>query len=943
MLIMKSIRWVLLLAMLLPASEAQAVEQVSDADEEVLQRARIKTDNASLLTFLRQQADAAEPGKIAQLIRNLDSDRFQTREAAVRRLVEVGPRALPGLRKAKDSKQAEIARRAKDCLNQIYRNRRVSLPLFVTHLLVRRRVEGAVEALLRYLPCEGDEATQEEIWYGLDTLGIREGIVALELVTALSDVRPERRAVAVCIVGRAGNDRQREKVRELLNDADPWVRLRAAQGLLAGKDKSSIAALIALLDDKVPLTLAWQAEELLVWTAGEEAPKVRLGDGTVSARRRCGAEWRAWWRRKCGEWELVKKRRSHAPPRLLLLNSTKGGNCILLCGSDGGERWFVREQNAVKDAQLTASGHLLVVEARDHNNGVVLERDLEGNILRQFALNQPSTCKRLPNGSLFVVEGWAGAKTAREWTAEGGILYEWTLPGEHGCCRVIRIMENGNLFWAGREEEKAGEAKRVEWSIGETDPLTKEEIRLVNLKDRMYSADVFPEGEKSILILEHGFQPLDCYETEEGVILTRRAGPYQPARLKRASEGKTVWQLRLDGIDADDVLPSRRRNTFLITGWMDQMPGVVECTPEGKRIWEVIFDREDSGIGLIHSCLGLVSFGFPWRIEAAHDVDSVEVRIEQMKHHKPNIRKRAIGALHRHGPEAEAAIPLLIEAFDDPLVCEWAQGALTSIGKKGLASIARAIKDKRLNVRVGAVNTLASASERSNSVVPLYAEALRDESELVRLSAARQLGYFGKKAMGAVPALKKALKDKHLDVAAAAALSLGEIGHADRGVVSALLEATRIKDDSLRRDAIAALGKLGAGAASAVPRLVGALSEPELKGCRAAIIEALGEIGPDAKAAVPILVKTVVKRDRETGEQAVEALGKIGPWTKEVVPTLIACLKEEKLRDVAAGALARIGPPAKSAIPALTEARKNSTNARFRYEATKAIRAIRRD
>ena len=59
----------------------------------------------------------------------------------------------------------------------------------------------------------------------------------------LTDREPARRAAAAVLLGRYGNAEQKAAVRKLLADADPTIRVRAAQGLLAGRDKAALFAL----------------------------------------------------------------------------------------------------------------------------------------------------------------------------------------------------------------------------------------------------------------------------------------------------------------------------------------------------------------------------------------------------------------------------------------------------------------------------------------------------------------------------------------------------------------------------------------------------------------------------------------------------------------------------------------------------------------------------
>ena len=133
----------------------------------------------------------------------------------------------------------------------------------------------------------------------------------------LTDILPARRAIAGCIVARRGDAKQRETVRKLLADVDPWVRLRAAQGLLGANDKSGVPALIGLLET-APVYAAWQAEELLHYIAGVESPAPVLGAGKAEDRKTCKTAWEAWWKANGARIDLAKVRREPRRPGLFL-------------------------------------------------------------------------------------------------------------------------------------------------------------------------------------------------------------------------------------------------------------------------------------------------------------------------------------------------------------------------------------------------------------------------------------------------------------------------------------------------------------------------------------------------------------------------------------------------------------------------------------------------
>src|SRR5262249_31009351 len=126
----------------------------------------------------------------------------------------------------------------------------------------------------------------------------RSGGGAAECPAALPSLRRTRAARRRRMVrprrSGGGDPAQRASARKRLADADPLVRLRAAQGLLGRGRKEGVPALIDLLRG-TPLEVAWQAEELLHWAAADKAPEAVLSAGSEAARNRCRDAWRAWW------------------------------------------------------------------------------------------------------------------------------------------------------------------------------------------------------------------------------------------------------------------------------------------------------------------------------------------------------------------------------------------------------------------------------------------------------------------------------------------------------------------------------------------------------------------------------------------------------------------------------------------------------------------------
>ena len=132
---------------------------------------------------------------------------------------------------------------------------------------------------------------------------------------------------------------------------------------------------------------------------------------------------------------------------------------------------------------------------------------------------------------------------------------------------------------------------------------------------------------------------------------------------------------------------------------------------------------------------------------------------------------------------------------------------------------------------------------------------LRDVHKVDRAAAADALGEMGPHAEEAVAALAEALRDDEWKVRKAAALALAEIGPASNPVLVAALNDSDLNVCQL---AAQALGKVGPPARSAVPSLIGKLSDGPFY-LRVEVILALGKIG-DTSAVAPL--SEVIKQER---------------------------------------------------------------------------------
>jgi HEAT repeat protein len=296
----------LLLPLLLSLPAWPAPPGAEADDQKLLEGVKAPTDGPGLLTYFRQRAVTEDVRKRADaLVEKLSSGNFRQRERASAGLVALGPAARPALARALKNGDAEVRRRAQECIDALDRTSAPEVEAAAVRLLKVRRPEGACAVLLGYLPAVRDAGVEDEVMAALLALGVRGGKVDEELARAVTEKEPAKRAAAALVLGHSGTRAQRDKVHALLrSDAVPKVRLRAAQGLLAGQDKTAVPPLLPLLTDAPP-AVAEEAHDLLGWVAGDKAPALALGED-AAARKKCREGWEAWWKANGDKLDLSK-------------------------------------------------------------------------------------------------------------------------------------------------------------------------------------------------------------------------------------------------------------------------------------------------------------------------------------------------------------------------------------------------------------------------------------------------------------------------------------------------------------------------------------------------------------------------------------------------------------------------------------------------------------
>jgi hypothetical protein len=186
-------------------------------DERALRAAKLSTEGPALVEFLRKRIPTeAEQLKIRDLIVQLGHRSFGVRQRATAELKRLGLRAAPLLRQAARDKDEEVARRARQCLEQLAGDPDTALAAATVRLLALRRPPGAVEALLDYAAWAPEEAVAREVRGALATFAEDGGKGKRALRAALKDRDPQRRAAAVAALGQDGGAYLKQPWRRVL-------------------------------------------------------------------------------------------------------------------------------------------------------------------------------------------------------------------------------------------------------------------------------------------------------------------------------------------------------------------------------------------------------------------------------------------------------------------------------------------------------------------------------------------------------------------------------------------------------------------------------------------------------------------------------------------------------------------------------------------------------
>jgi HEAT repeats/PQQ-like domain len=372
----------------------------TSSDEKVLREAKVKTDGPALLDFIRTRIIAdVDAGKIRGWIKDLGNDNFDVREKATQELIRLGNLAAPLLLNALKDTDIEVVRRAEECLQRIKSGAGAAADTAALRLIANRKPAGAAEVLLGYLPFTTNHLIAEEVIGTLTAVAIRDGQPDKGILAGLADKHPQRRSGAAIALCRAGSLEQAKLVRPLLHDPELTVRLAAGIALAEAGDRDAIPVLIDLLA-VLPLSEAWQAEDVLCRLADGKVPPTTLGTGDPgqTGRTNCRDAWAEWWGKNGEKCQLSKLRPARPLGRTMVILLDTG--VIQEMDAKGTVVWQLKDIEFPLDAQYLPGDRVLMAE---HGANRVTERDFKGEVKwKKEGVNGPLVAQRLPNGNTFI-------------------------------------------------------------------------------------------------------------------------------------------------------------------------------------------------------------------------------------------------------------------------------------------------------------------------------------------------------------------------------------------------------------------------------------------------------------------------------------------------------------------------------------------------------------
>lgn len=290
-------------------------------------------------------------------------------------------------------------------------------------------------------------------------------------------------------------------------------------------------------------------------------------------------------------------------------------------------------------------------------------------------------------------------------------------------------------------------------------------------------------------------------------------------------------------------------------------------------------------------------------------------------------RREALFQLSKVGKEAKVAVPALIQALNDPDRQVWAQAIsiLANLGPDAEPAIPKLLEQfatkkggRQRDIRQAMLRASFALSRIGPKALPSLLDGVKSDDPGLRAGCAKALGGMGPAAKEAIPLLVANLRLMGEDERRETIDALGLMG---RDAAKPLAEALGSGDANVRSGAALALAQLGKDAQEAAPKVAElAVSEGDNK-VRAALFSAVPKVGIEPKRAVELLIPGVTHDQEEVRHAATNALFLLQGGQEFRTAALVKLLKDPYpvWSQRAATVLGRLGSSAEAAVPALLE------------------------
>lgn len=425
----------------------------TDGQDALIQNLTIEHIGATsdgILAFLATlQDDDSHDEEISRFIKDLESDRYQTRKFARDQLKKLGRIAIPQLEEALKSDLAEVRLSARAIIEASQRDYN-SILYSCYRRLIHLKASGAV----RPIAMSAKLATSDYAW--------KQAILATRRLARSEDVKFLRKSLtgndqrrielAIGGLGKVAEEADWKLLREKLTDKHEPIRLAAAWAFLDHDPREAVPAIIELLNSE-DVQIRGRALRILAQVTDERFEFIPYD--SPENRGKAVGRWRQWLAKQT-DFKVRPFRQTTAPiaTSFLISNFSEG---VCLVDGNGKQQWH--HECDLYDAQMLANGHVLLCE---RSAGMVRIIDRQGKEIRRIKdLSSPTDGEYLPNGNLLVLENGSGNVSEfdltgkRIWTA-GGLNNPYdvdrlanghTLIADSGNSRLVEFDSNGKIKW----------------------------------------------------------------------------------------------------------------------------------------------------------------------------------------------------------------------------------------------------------------------------------------------------------------------------------------------------------------------------------------------------------------------------------------------------------------------------------------------------------------